>query len=125
VIVILILPDALDARLVEAASRAQFQDLLDAGVKIALHPEGLLHAKTATVDRKLAMVGSANLDMRSFWLNFEITLFIYDGEFTDELRAQQRKYLKESIEINPEAWRKRAWIERFVDNIAQLAGPLL
>jgi len=125
VAVTLVLPDTLDARLVEAASRAQFQDLLDAGVKIALHPEGLLHAKTATVDRKLGMVGSANLDMRSFWLNFEITLFIYDGEFTDELRAQQRKYLKESIEIKPDAWRKRAWIERFVDNIAQLAGPLL
>lgn len=125
VAVTLILPDTLDARLVEAASRAQFQDLLDAGVKIALHPEGLLHAKTATVDRKLGMLGSANLDMRSFWLNFEITLFVYDGEFTDELRAQQRKYWKESVEINPVAWRRRSWVERFVDNIAQLAGPLL
>jgi cardiolipin synthase len=123
--VTLVLPDALDARLVEAASRAQFQDLLDAGVKIALHPEGLLHAKTATVDRKLGMLGSANLDMRSFWLNFEITLFVYDGEFTDELRKQQRKYLKESIEITADLWRKRAWVERFADNIAQLAGPLL
>ncbi|MBX3378766.1 MAG: cardiolipin synthase [Phycisphaeraceae bacterium] len=125
VAVTLILPDTLDARLVEAASRAQFQDLLDAGVRIALHPEGLLHAKTATVDRKLGMVGSANLDMRSFWLNFEVTLFIYDGEFTDELRQQQRRYLKESIEINAKAWRKRSIVERFVDNLAQLAGPLL
>lgn len=125
VAVTLVLPDTLDAWLVEAASRAQFQDLLDAGVKIALHPEGLLHAKTATVDRKLGMLGSANLDMRSFWLNFEITLFVYDGEFTDELRKQQRKYLKESIEVNAEKWRKRAWVERFADNIAQLAGPLL
>lgn len=125
VVVTLILPDTLDARLVEAASRAQFQDLLDSGVKIALHPEGLLHAKTATVDRKLAMVGSANLDMRSFWLNFEITLFVYDGEFTDELRRQQRQYLKESFELDAARWRKRPFISRFVDNVAQLAGPLL
>lgn len=123
--VTVILPDTLDARLVEAASRAHFQDLLNAGVKIALHPEGLLHAKTATVDRKLGMVGSANLDMRSFWLNFEITLFVYDGEFTDELRRQQRRYLKESKEINPREWSRRSIVERFVDNLAQLAGPLL
>ncbi|MGH7241816.1 MAG: cardiolipin synthase [Phycisphaerales bacterium] len=123
--VTLILPDTLDARLVEAASRAQFSDLLAAGIKIALHPEGLLHAKTATIDRKLGMVGSANLDMRSFWLNFEITLFIYDGEFTDELRKQQRRYLRESCELNAEKWQKRPWVARFADNIAQLAGPLL
>lgn len=125
VAVTLVLPDTLDARLVEAASRALFQQLLDAGVRIALHPEGLLHAKTATVDRKLAMVGSANLDMRSFWLNFEITLFVYDGEFTDELRQQQRRYLKESFQLDAPRWRKRPFISRFVDNIAQLAGPLL
>lgn len=123
--VTLILPDTLDARLVEAASRAQFSDLLENGVRIALHPEGLLHAKTATIDRKLGMLGSANLDMRSFWLNFEITLFVYDGDFTDELRKQQRKYLRESIEISPQAWRTRSFAARFADNIALLAGPLL
>lgn len=123
--VTLIMPDTLDARLVEAASRAQFQDLLDAGVNIALHPEGLLHAKTATVDRKLGMVGSANLDMRSFWLNFEITLFVYDGDFTDELRRQQRRYLKESNPVSAKMWRERPWVERFADNLAQLAGPIL
>lgn len=123
--VTLILPDTLDARLVEAASRASFQDLLDAGVQIALHPEGLLHAKTATIDRKLAMVGSANLDMRSFWLNFEITIFVYDPDFTDELRRQQRRYLRESIKIDVEKWRKRPFPARFADNLAQLAGPLL
>lgn len=123
--VTLIMPDTLDARLVEAASRAQYHELLEAGVNIALHPEGLLHAKTATIDRKLGMVGSANLDMRSFWLNFEVTLFVYDGDFTDELRRQQRKYLKESNAISVMQWRERPWVERFADNIAQLAGPIL
>lgn len=123
--VTLIMPDTLDARLVEAASRAQYHELLEAGVNIALHPEGLLHAKTATIDRKLGMVGSANLDMRSFWLNFEVTLFVYDGDFTDELRRQQRKYLKESNAISVTQWRERPWVERFADNIAQLAGPIL
>ncbi|MFO0860710.1 MAG: cardiolipin synthase [Phycisphaerales bacterium] len=125
VAVTLILPDTLDARLVEAASRAQFESLLDAGIRIALHPEGLLHAKTATIDRKLGMVGSANLDMRSFWLNFEVTLFVYDGEFTDELRRQQRRYLRESIEVDRQQWKRRPFAVRLVDNLAQLAGPLL
>jgi cardiolipin synthase len=123
--VMLVLPNVLDAPLVAAASRSHYDELLSAGVRILHHPEGLLHAKTSTIDRKLAVVSSANLDMRSFWLNFEITLFIYDDDFASLLRFQQMKYVGESEEIDPLAWQKRPAIQRFVDNTAQLFGPLL
>lgn len=123
--VTLVLPDVLDARLVAAAARAHYDDLLAAGVRIAHHREGLLHAKAATIDRRMAMLGSANFDMRSFWLNFESTLFVYDADFAGRLRFMQRHYLNESQMIDPRAWRRRPIVRRFVDNCAQLLNPLL
>lgn len=123
--VTLVLPEVLDMPLVAAASRSHYDDLLAAGIHILHDAEGLLHAKTATIDKRIAMIGSANLDMRSFWLNFEITLFVYDDDFASVLRFQQTKYIEESEEIDPVAWRRRPAWRRFVDNTAQLFGPLL
>lgn len=123
--VTLVLPDALDAKLVAAAARSHYEDLLAAGVRIVHHPLGLLHAKTATIDRTLAMVGSANFDVRSFWLNFECTLFVFDRAFAGELRFMQRHYIAESVELTLKAWRKRPAWKRFRDNAAQLFSPLL
>jgi cardiolipin synthase len=123
--VTLVLPDVLDARVVAAASRAHYEDLLVAGVRIVHHEEGLLHAKTATVDRRIAMLGSANLDMRSFWLNFEATLFVYDSAFASTLRFMQRHYMNEGRPISLRAWRRRPIVRRLVDNTAQLLSPLL
>lgn len=123
--VTLIVPDQLDARVVAAASRAHYEDLLDAGVKILEHEGGLLHAKTASIDRRLAMVGSANLDMRSFWLNFETTLFIHDDDFASQLRFMQQHYADQSREILPEQWKQRSIWARLLDHLAQLLNPLL
>lgn len=123
--VTLIVPDKLDALVVAAASRAHYQDLLDSGVKILEHTSGLLHAKTASIDRRLAMVGSANLDMRSFWLNFETTLFIHDEDFAGQLRFMQQHYADQSTEISPEDWRRRPLWKRLLDHLAQLLNPLL
>ncbi len=123
--VTLILPDHLDMPLVAAASRSHFEDLMDAGVKIACHCEGLLHAKSFVVDQRLAVIGSMNFDMRSFWLNFEVTLFIYDEPFARELRALSQRYLDESEMLDLATWRTRSVTRRFLDNSAQLLGPLL
>lgn len=123
--VTIIVPEVSDSRLVAAASRAHFEDLMDAGIKIRLHHKGLLHSKAAVVDRTLAVIGSANFDQRSFWLNFEITLFVYDTDFASLLRFLQMQYHGESREINPRAWRQRPLWKRFRDNSAQLLGPLL
>lgn len=125
VAVTLVLPDVLDARLTAAASRAYYEELLEAGVTIMHHLDGLLHAKTFTVDRRTAVITSANFDRRSFWLNFETSLFMYDHEFAGSVRYLQMKYLAESVEVTLEDCRNRAWLARFGDQCAQLLSPLL
>ncbi|MEM7227715.1 MAG: cardiolipin synthase [Planctomycetota bacterium] len=120
-----ILPKHNNKRLVAAASRASFEDLLDAGVKILEFRPGLLHAKTITVDRDIALIGSANLDQRSFWINFEITVAVYDTDFASHLRMLQRDYANQSDQISITSWRRRTSVQRACDNAAQLFAPLL
>ena len=123
--VLVVVPEVLDAPLVAAAARSHYLDLLDAGVEIHHYHAGLLHAKTMTADRKLAIIGSANVDMRSFWLNFEITLFIYDDDFSSLVRFMQKDYLNKSRRVRRDEWVQRSILLRFADNCAQLASPLL
>lgn len=123
--VTLILPDVLDGHLVAAASRAHYEELLLAGVHIVHHEEGLLHAKTATIDRAVGMLGSANFDVRSFWLNFEATLFVYDKAFASKLRLMQRHYASEGTPVTLNAWKRRRLLLRLKDNLARLLSPLL
>lgn len=123
--VTIIVPDHLDGKVVAAASRAHYEDLLVAGVKIFEHTDGLLHAKTASIDRRLAFVSSVNFDMRSFWLNFEATLFVYDDDFASVLRFMQQGYRADSVPIDLNRWRQRPIYRRFIDNAAQLLSPLL
>lgn len=123
--VTLVVPLVSDSVLVAAASRAHYDELVEAGVKIMLHQRNLMHAKTATVDDAQSLIGSANFDIRSFWLNFEATLFMEDEGFCDRLRLVQRKYIAASRQIELVAWRKRPKTQRFLDNCAQLLEPLL
>lgn len=123
--VTLVVPDKLDAMLVAAASRSHFEELLEVGVTIMQHEEGLLHAKTATIDRSLCLVTSANIDIRSFWLNFEASMVVYDKDVTGMMRMLQTKYISESKQLFVDEWRKRPLWMRFADNVAQLWGPLL
>lgn len=121
----IVVPSRNDSRLVAAASRSHYADLLDAGVTIREYDGGLLHAKTVTIDRQLAVIGSANFDMRSFWLNFELTLIIYDSNFASMVRFLQTAYMQQASRIHREEWHTRPARRRFVDNAAQLLGPLL
>ncbi len=123
--VIIILPEKNDSRLVQYASRAHFEQLLEAGVQLMAFSGGLLHAKTITVDRDFSLIGSVNLDMRSFWLNFEMTLFVYDKEFTVRLCDLQRGYLRHARQIRGAELRDRPAGQRFLENCALLVGPLL
>lgn len=125
VAVTIVVPKVSDSLIVVAASRSHFADLLEAGVQVREHTQGLLHAKSATIDDRLAVIGSANFDQRSFWLNFEATLFIQDEGFTDTLRFLQKTYMAQSVAVELTTWRKRPLLRRFVDNCAQLLGPLL
>ena len=123
--VLLIVPARNDSVLVRHASVAHFEDLLCAGVRIALFQEGLLHTKSLTIDDGIGVFGSVNLDMRSLWLNFEISLLVYESDFTDNLRTLQGAYLATSEFVDLDVWRRRpAWL-RFTENACRLLGPLL
>jgi cardiolipin synthase len=121
----IIIPRNNDSLLVRYASRARYQELADAGVHIFLFDGGLLHSKTITVDRDFSLFGSVNLDMRSFWLNFEATLLIYCKPFTEELFAVQQEYIKQSTELDIDIFSQRGSWEMFKENTVLLVSPLL
>jgi len=123
--VTIVLPEKVDSWLVSLASGSNIEDLLDAGVRIVRYREGLLHTKAVTVDRSIGLIGSVNLDMRSFWLNFEITLFVYDTEFAARLHDMQMEYARASEPIEPAKWKQRGLPRRFAENFVRLLGPLL
>ena len=123
--VALILPEKNDSRLVHYTCRSQFDELLEAGVRIFKFKGGLLHTKSAVVDSEISLFGTVNLDIRSFWLDFEVTLCVYDLQFAERLRALQQKYIENSVEVDPAVWRNRPTTERFKENLARLCSPLL
>ncbi len=123
--VTIVLPLVSDSRLVAAASRSHFEELLESGVTIMRYRHGLLHAKLLAVDGTFSMIGSANIDARSFWLNFEVTLFVYDQAFTASLVDLQRTYLEGSEELRLGAWQRRGRVQRGMENVARLFGPIL
>lgn len=123
--VTLVVPAKVDSKLVAHASRSYFQDLLDAGVTIHQYQTGLLHSKTVTADNQVAMLGTVNMDKRSFWINFEVSMFVYDPLAVSEIQSLQESYINDSIPINPEQWSKNSIPSRLVDNLAQLLSPIL
>ena len=123
--VTLIVPARVDSFLVRYASQAFKGDLIQAGVKIAQFDGGLLHTKSVSVDGEFCLFGSVNLDSRSLHLNFEITLAVYDADFTNQLRELQRSYLEQSTWMDLAEWQSRPGRVRFTENVMRLLGPLL
>ncbi len=123
--VTIIVPEKIDSRLVQLASRARYSELSRSGVRIMVFSEGLLHSKTITVDNDFSLIGSVNLDMRSFWLNFELTLFVYDKDFTLALRDLQQKYMERAHLLDTDHFSSRPYITRLKENCALIVGPLL
>ena len=123
--VTVIMPERNDSRLVHYTSRSYFDDMLAAGIRIFGFKGGLLHTKSVVVDRQVALFGSVNLDVRSFWLDFEVTLGVYDPDFAERLLALQDKYIKGSAPVDQQTWQQRPGKERFFENLARLTSPLL
>lgn len=123
--VTVIVPEKNDSKLVHYASRAHFDALAGAGVRIIFFTGGLLHTKTITIDGDFCLFGSVNLDMRSFWLNFEMTLFIYNKAFTTQVRSLQQQYMENATLYCMETSGRRSFRQRLLENIALLVGPLL
>jgi cardiolipin synthase A/B len=123
--VTLIVPARSDSFLVRYAGVSHFDDLMAAGVRIALFQGGLLHTKSLVVDGAVTLFGSVNLDMRSFWLNFENSLFVYGPAFAARIAELQQGYLTRSVLVDRDAWRRRPSRQHFLEDAARLVGPLL
>ncbi len=122
---VLIVPQRNDSRLVTAASRSFYQDLLDAGVEIYEYRPGLLHSKTITIDGQWSLLDTANFDRRSFELNYEVSFSTTDITFTSQLRDLQKQYIADSDRIDKNQWSQRSEYSRFVENTARLFAPIL
>ena len=121
----LVVPKIADQRLVRFAQQSYYDELLAAGVAIHLFRDDFLHAKNVSIDTDVALIGSSNMDMRSFVLNSEVTVVIYDRTMTLQLRAMQEGYIASSDPLTLEAWRRRPWSTKVAENLARLVSPLL
>lgn len=114
-----------DKRIVMLASASYFGELLEAGVRIFRYALGFMHAKTIVVDDWVGTVGSANLDMRSFHLNFELNAFVYGKEFTDAMAAQFRADLEQAQEYTLQNEKSVGLPIRLLRAGARMLSPLL
>ncbi|WEG09222.1 cardiolipin synthase [Microbacterium horticulturae] len=114
-----------DQALVYHAQRSYYEALLRAGVRIWLYRAPyILHSKSMTIDDEVAIIGSSNMDMRSFGLNLEISMLVRGEEFVAEMREVEQQYRELSREITLEEWRKQPLRSTVLDNIARLTSAL-
>lgn len=121
----IIIPSKPDHLFVYWASTSYMGELLDSGVKCYTYTKGFLHSKFLSIDGLISSVGTANLDIRSFTLNFEINTFIYDKEITSELDSFFIDDLKYCDELTLEKYIKRSFIVKFKESISRLLSPIL
>ena len=121
----LVVPAHNDSALVAAACRSAYPDLLRSGVRLFEYPLGLLHTKTLTIDGRITLVGSANMDRRSLELNFENNLLVLDRGVTKTIRDRQLGYLSESTAIEAKTVDNWPFRARLVDNTIGMASPVL
>ncbi len=121
----LLVPGKCDSRFVNAASKDHYADLLRAGVDIYFYRKGFIHSKTLVTDSKLSMIGTANMDHRSFELNFEVNAIIYDANISKKMRDIFFEDLKDAQQIDPERWFKRSILIRLIERTARLFSPSL
>jgi cardiolipin synthase len=125
VAVTLVIPAQVDSLMVRYATPALLDSLVAVGIRVARFDQGLLHTKSISVDTEFCIVGSVNLDMRSLWLNFEISLFVYDAGFARQVRELQMDYISESEFIDREHFSQRTFPQRLAANIMRLFAPVL
>ncbi len=123
--VTMILPARNDSLIVGATAQGFYYGLLAAGVRLMLFEPGLLHAKVMTVDGRMAMLGSANLDRRSFELNYEVNMAIFDPDLVGQLDARQASYVARARPITLDQVRGWSLLRRLRNNLMALAAPLL
>ena len=121
----LITSETSDQLLVGLAQRSYYAELLSAGVEIHLHRPQFLHAKHFRVDTEVAIVGTSNMDVRSFELNAEIDLISYDSGFVEQVRALEERHLADSRQLTLEDWSQRSPWSKLLENTARLMADLI
>jgi cardiolipin synthase len=121
----IVFPARNDSLAVAATSRSYYQDLLEAGVTIHEYVGGLLHTKSMVVDDDVTLIGSANMDRRSFDLNYENNILFCDKDLTAEMSARQEAYLASSNEVKIEDVEAWTVAHRLFNNLVGMMSPLL
>lgn len=119
------LPRNNDSKLVSLAARSYYDEFLEAGVRIYEFLPGMLHSKYLLVDRTVAAIGSANMDVRSFYINYEVTAMLYDQGVTDQLADVFTGYLAHALEVKREGRRGLPLLQRLGESFARTLSPLL
>jgi len=121
----IVFPARNDSWIVAAASRSYYADLLAAGVRIFEYEGGLLHTKSLTLDGEVTLIGSANMDRRSFELNYENNILLYDRSLTDVMRQRQESYIARSSPVTGVMMERWTWRHRLWNNAIAMLGPVL
>jgi cardiolipin synthase len=121
----LLVPTRSDSFIVNTTSQSNFQELLDVGVKIYSYDKGFVHAKTMVCDQKVAIIGTANFDNRSFDLNFEINAIVYDEQIATEISNLFEKDISFSTQILAEEWSKRPLFRKLMEKVLHLFSSLM
>lgn len=117
--------EAIDQWMVGHAQRSYYEELIAAGIKIYLYKYPiLLHSKHLTIDDDIAVIGSSNMDIRSFELDLECVLMTYSKSVVDDLKKVQKYNLNHASQIVLAQWRKRGIIDKFLESIARLTAAL-
>jgi len=121
----IVFPARNDSWIVSAASRSYYADLLNAGVRIFEYVGGLLHTKSLTLDGEITLIGSANIDRRSFDLNYENNILLHDPELTAAVRDRQAHYIASANAVSADQVASWNWRRRFWNNAVAILGPVL
>ena len=121
----LLVPKEGDSRIVNAAAYSYYRELLESNVKIYFYTKGFVHAKTMLVDHDFSCVGTANMDVRSQELNFEVNTLVYNQEVNSKLYNLFLEDLQNSEEVTLDQWNKRSKMYVFFEHLARLLSPLM
>jgi len=121
----MMIPDKPDHLFVYWATLSYIGELLKVGAKVYLYNNGFIHAKTIVVDEEISSVGTANIDFRSFKLNFEVNAFLYDAGISKKLTDIFKEDMKVSVLLTPEEYQRRSFKVRFKESISRLLSPIL
>ncbi|MEH7381140.1 cardiolipin synthase [Bacillus sp. JJ1533] len=121
----IMIPDKPDHPFVYWATLSHIGELLPVGARVYIYSNGFIHSKTLVVDEEISSVGTANIDVRSFRLNFEVNAFLYDGNISQELTAIFKEDIKLSKLLTKEEYEKRGANIKFKESISRLLSPIL